>query len=83
MYENNNINNRFRRDFELVVPPAAARLAIAYRVVGKHLVFRSVKGQNPFIHRRCNRVLVVCSTEGYLVNHTEDLQQDIDEFYPF
>ncbi|MEX2379741.1 MAG: tyrosine-type recombinase/integrase [Vicingaceae bacterium] len=25
----------------------------------------------------------VSSTEGYLVNHTEDLQKDIDEFYPF
>lgn len=25
----------------------------------------------------------VSSTEGYLVNHTEDLQKDIDQFYPF
>ena len=25
----------------------------------------------------------VSSTEGYLVNQTEDLQKDIDEFYPF
>jgi len=25
----------------------------------------------------------VSSTEGYLVNYTEDLQADIDEFYPF
>ncbi|KAA3645185.1 MAG: hypothetical protein DWP98_11835 [Bacteroidetes bacterium] len=25
----------------------------------------------------------VSSTEGYLVNHTEDLQADIDQFYPF
>jgi site-specific recombinase XerD len=25
----------------------------------------------------------VSSTEGYLVNQTEDLQADIDQFYPF
>jgi len=25
----------------------------------------------------------VSSTEAYLVNNTEDLQKDIDEFYPF